>query len=181
MSKASENYTNRCVSLDMTLKYFKYLLFTIAFVSIKGCWLSNDWTEEERQAFREKCNKQKEFSPNPIIFSGFDLNGTDSILVIKKNNSTAIDTLNIYIEKNRNKWDIENSKYSGTSTKDFNVNNKYEFQIKNETPYILDSMEIVMWAQFTMGGEGWGCVMGNYYVDTNKFEHTGNIYIDKRP
>ena len=54
------------------------------------------------------------------------------------------------------------------------------FYLGEEKPYILDNMEIVMSAQYTMGGEGWGCEMENFTIDNEKFEDSGNIRFKKR-
>ena len=39
---------------------------------------------------------------------------------------------------------------------------------------------MIMWSQYTQTSEGWGCKMGNYTIDNEKFEHSGNIKFIKR-
>ena len=164
------------------MKSFKIKKVLIIFLSITlfSCWKSNEWSEKERNDFKKKCAETKTFKVNPICFTGFEFNEVKSIKIIEKNKSESIDTFHIHAQTFRDKHDSIYKQHWADINKEFNVSNTYEFYIGKDKPYILDNMEMIMWAQYTMGGEGWGCEMGNFTIDDEKFEHTGNIVFKKR-
>ncbi len=145
-----------------------------------SCSESNRWTEEERIEFERKCNQTTDFIVSPICFEGFEYQ--NSIMIIVRNKERIIDTLYTKMRKNQNNFDkgtnrIWNTHYPKLT---FNINNQYEFYIGEGAPYTLNNMEMIMWPQYTATSEGWGCVMGNYTIDNEKFEDRGNIYFKKR-
>lgn len=162
------------------MKKIEAIIFSALLISLTGCWNSSSWTEEERETFRTKCESQIYFDTDPICFTGFTYEEIDTVIVLEKDSITTIDTIYIYTRQERSKHDKENQKFWGSPDTEFNVNHSYEFYLESDTPYVLDNMEMIMWAQYTMAGEGWGCEMGNFTIDNEKFEHQGNIYFKKR-
>lgn len=157
-----------------------HLILLFVILTLTGCWESNRWTEEERNAFEKKCNQTREFEVSPICFEGFEYQ--DSIMIIVKNNKTILDTLFTRMRMNQNKFVTSNNKIWNTHLPKltFNINNQYDFYIGKEAPYELNNMEMIMWAQYTEVSEGWGCKMGNYTIDNIKHENSGNIRFKKR-
>ncbi len=164
----------------MKLFRIKNLLFIGLSLTLFSCWKSSEWTENERNVFKKKCTETKTFKEGSICFTGFDFNEVNKIKVIEKYKSKPIDTFYIYAEKFRDNHDSIYKQHWADVNKEFNVKNSYEFNIGKDKPYILDNMEMIMWAQYTMGGEGWGCEMGNFTIDNEKFEDVGNIVFTKR-
>ena len=158
----------------------KNIIFLLLIIFLTGCLNSSKWTEEERKAFKSKCSSQIYFNTDPICFTGFEFEEIDTVIVIEKDSVTTLDTLYIYPKQQRDKHDEQYHKYWGASDVQFNVNHTYEFYLGSNKPYVLDNMEVIMWVQYTMAGEGWGCKMGNFTIDNEKFEHEGNIYFTKR-
>jgi len=158
----------------------KYLIFICLFLSFISCNKSNEWTEKERQDFKIKCSKTIYFKPDPISFTGFEFDEIDSVKVVEKNDSKKVNTFFFHADKENNLNRIEDKIYWAHIENNLNVNHSYEFYLGKDKPYILDNMEMIMWAQYTSNGEGWGCEMGNFTIDNKKFEHIGNINFTKR-
>lgn len=155
-----------------------YLL--IPLFLLVSCW-STEWTEKEREEFSQKCSQKTHFNVGAICFTGFEQDEVTIVKAIEKNGLKILDTILIDVNAiRRSDHDKEYLRYWGSSDIEFNVNHSYEFILGNEEPYVLNNMEMIMWAQYTMGGEGWGCEMGNFTIDEEQFEGIGNICITKR-
>lgn len=138
------------------------------------------WTEEERANYKFECESQAYFVPEPISFTGYIYNEIDTIVVVEKDSLTIIDTLYIYPQKERSQYDISSKRFWGSTSAQFNINHSYEFYIDSGIPYVLDNMAMIVWAQYTMTGEGWGCLMGDYTIDNKLKEDQANINFYKR-
>ncbi|MTH15596.1 hypothetical protein [Flavobacterium sp. LC2016-01] len=158
----------------------RYSILFCLLLSLISCNKLYEWTEKERQDFKTKCSQTIYFIPDPISFTGFEFDEIDSIKVIEKSNLKKISTFFIYLDKENNLNRPEYKTYWTHIEKNLNVNHSYEFYLGKDKPYILNNMEMIMWAQYTMKGEGWGCEMGNFTIDNQKFEHVGNINFTKR-
>ena len=158
----------------------KYLILILAILSLTSCWESNRWTEEERKDFEKKCDQTIEFDVSPICFEGF--NQQDRIMIIVRNQNIILDTLYTKMRENQNNFDKGYNRYWSTHLPKltFNINNQYDFYLGDDAPYVLSNMEMIMWSQYTQTSEGWGCKMGNYTIDNEKLEHSGNIKFIKR-
>lgn len=158
------------------MKHLFSLCFFLVFFSCK-----NEWTEKERQDFEKDCSKKTHFEPGNVCFTGFKHEDIDTITIIEKSNSVRVDSFTVYANtiNNLDKPD-NNEEYWAYIDRRFNIKHNYEFHLGEDKPYILKDMEMIMWAQYTMKGEAWGCEMGNYTIDNEKFEHVGNIYFKKR-
>jgi len=155
----------------------KIIFPLLSLMILTSCWKTR-WSEKERNEFSENCSKQTYFDAGLISFTGFEFKEIDTIEVIEKRHLEIIDTIYIIIDKHRH--NKGNKRYMGRTDTQFNVNHSYEFILGNEKPYVLDNMEMIMWAQFTMLSEGWGCVMGKFTIDNKKYEHRSSIDIVKR-
>ncbi|AWH86681.1 hypothetical protein HYN59_16910 [Flavobacterium album] len=114
------------------------------------------------------------------MFKGFDNSEFDSIVVQEYNNAVLLDSFKMHVRPAENPLDVENKMRSGSTDRFFNVNYQYHFLIPGQKPFILANMKMVMWSQFTMFSEGYGCVMGDYTIDGIHFEHDGNPTFKKR-
>ncbi|MBN1534106.1 MAG: hypothetical protein JXA20_15655 [Spirochaetes bacterium] len=78
--------------------------------------------------------------------------------------------------------EIATKKRSGgaTITRALQLKNSYEFIVPGRSPYRLESMKTVMWPQYTMRSEGWGCVMGDCILDGKRYEKDQSPTIVKR-
>ncbi len=56
----------------------------------------------------------------------------------------------------------------------------YYFIIPGQKLFVLSDMKMIMWAQFTMFSEGYGCVIGAYKIDAVSFGHNANPDFVKR-
>lgn len=156
----------------------KYLILIASILILSGCWESNKWTEKEKEEFRAQCSKKVNFDVNAISFTGFNFEEIDTTVIIEKSGSIIIDTLIIYPRKDS--YDESRERYWASPQIQFNVNYKYEFYLGQDKPYILNNMEMVMWPQFSMTSEGYGCVMGNFTIDGEVFLNIANIGFTKR-
>ena len=157
---------------------FKPILY-LTILSLTSCWNSS-WTEAERKAFKEKCDSQIYFNIHPIKFTGFEFEEIATIPIVEKDSNKIIDTLFIYPNNQRAAHEIQNQTYSSSPPLKFNKNHSYEFYLGSDAPYILDNMQMIMWPQYTMRGEGYGCVIGNFTIDGEQFEKVGNMHFKKR-
>ena len=164
----------------MKLPFIKCPFLLLFPLMLFSCLKLNEWTDKEREDFKRKCSETTTFIEGPICFTGFQFEEIDTIKVIEKDNLKEIDTFFIYAEKERDSNDSIYKKNWANIVREINVNNSYEFYLGKDKPYILDNMEMIMWAQYTMMSEGWGCEMGNFTIDNEKFEHVGNINFTKR-
>ncbi|MFP9098880.1 hypothetical protein ACLI09_07490 [Flavobacterium sp. RHBU_24] len=147
---------------------------------LTACVESHRWTETEREEFRLKCESTTTFVPESILFSGFSYNEIDIIKVVEREGTMAIDTFYIYTNKEIHGGDTLRNKLWADVDRPFALKNTYDFYLEKSKPYTLTDMEMVMWSQYTMFSEGYGCVMGNFTVDGKRFEQTGNIEFTKR-
>jgi hypothetical protein len=156
------------------------ILFILTVFTILICCNNKHWTEEQRKAFETQCSKTETFSNVTILFKGFDNNEFDSILVREYNNTTLLDSFKVFVSKSQSPDEKERKERSATISRTMNIKHKYHFIIPGQKPYELANMKMIMWAQYTMNSEGWGCVMGNYTIDGVKFEHDANPTFIKR-
>jgi hypothetical protein len=81
----------------------------------------------------------------------------------------AIDSFYLYPPKNS--FDSSQNEYLYYIQRTLNTKHVYHFFISDSKPFILENMKMVVWSQWTMGSEGYGCVMGEYTLDGKRFQH----------
>lgn len=160
------------------IKSGNYLVLFISILIFSSCWGMSRWTKEELAEFTRKCKNTSVFEVDPISFSGFDFQEVETIVITEKFKNQVIDTNTIHVDQ---VWDGSfREKYWISPSMQMNINHTYEFHIGQGRPYILDSMEMIVWPQFSMFSEGYGCIMGNFKIDSVKFVGMGNINFIKR-
>lgn len=163
-------------------KILQKVLPGLIFVFLIGssCNQHHSWTEKERKDFECNCAKTATFNNLSLVFSGFESNEFDSVLVKEYNNMILLDSFKFFVFPSQDPLEKENKTRSGTISRTMNVKYTYQFIIPGQKPYELANMKMVVWSQWTMNSEGYGCVMGDFSLDGVKFEHVGNPEIKKR-
>lgn len=147
--------------------------------SLTSCF-NTSWTEEQSKEFETKCSQTDTFNNVVFQFRGFDNSEFDSIWVKEYKDSTLVDSFRVFVWPSQNPYDKERKERSATIERTMNIKNKYHFLLPGQKPYELANMKMIMWAQYTMTSEGWGCVMGDYTIDGVRFEHNANPTFIKR-
>lgn len=169
----------------MNLPRHKFLWLTIIVVNIifgvTGCFFSgNTWTPERKEKFEKECLSSKTFGNVIFIVRGFDDNEFDSILVRHYVDSIPKDSFSLFVDKASGQWERDNKVRTILINRRLSVGDKYEFVIPGQKPYTLSNMKMVVWAQYTKSGPGFGCEMANYTIDTIKFVDRPNPTFVKR-
>ncbi len=141
---------------------------------------NSSWTEKQRKEFETKCSQTDTF--NNVVFQlrGFDNNEFDSIWVKEYNDTALLDSFKVFVRPAQSPSDKERKERSVTIDRAMNIKYKYLFMLPRQKPYELANMKMIMWAQYTMTSEDWGCVMGDYTIDRVRFEHNANPTFIKR-
>lgn len=165
--------------MDIQLRYsvLTGLLFGLV-LTATSCFDTNTrWTEEQRQAFKNQCAQTTVVSDLIVQFRGFDNSEFDTVQVKVYKDSTLTDVFSLFVEPSLNP---EAKTRIAKINRPLDLSSRYLFVLKGQQPYELANMKMVMWAQFTMNSEGYGCVMGDYTLDGVHFEHSANPTFRKR-
>ncbi len=137
---------------------------------------NHKWTEQERKNFETKCAKTDSVHDMVVNFKGFENSDFDSVVVRELDGTVLADSFKLFVSPS----------YEAGGTRSAHIERPlclkqgYQFVVRGQKPYELANMKIVMWAQYTMSSEGWGCVMGDYSIDGKHFEHDANQTFEKR-
>jgi len=151
------------------MRNLKYI-FSLALVAVLMMSCFNHWTAQQRVEFELQCTQTDTFHHLSLQFVGFDDNEFDSIRVEEYRDTVFIDSFNIFVSQANRPFEKESRVRSATIDRTMNVHHNYIFSIPSQEPYVLANMKMVMWAQYTMFSEGWGCLMGDYTLDGVRFE-----------
>lgn len=154
------------------------LLYLPAILVLTGCF--SHWSDEDRAEFEAECTNTKTFSNEVFSFRGFDDTEFYSIPIVEYKGTTPIDTFSMPVSPARDDFDREHKRRTGSTDREMNVDYSYHFLIPGQAPYVLSDMKMIVWSQYTMFSEGYGCVMGDYTIDGVRFEHDGNPEFVKR-
>lgn len=165
---------------NQTMAIIKNIVFIlITLFSLTSCF-NTSWTPEQRKEFETKCNQTDTVHNLVCLFYGFHNNEFDSILIREYQDTTLLDSFKVFVWPAQSPSDIKRKERSATIRQGLNIKNNYHFIIPGQKPYVLANMKMIMWAQYTMAGEGWGCEMGDYTIDGVRFEHNSNPTFEKR-
>lgn len=164
--------------LQMRYQTPKLLFFLIALPLFTGCF-NRHWSEKKRNKFKQECAATETFNSLVVLFKGFGNEEFDSVTVNEFKDSALINSFKIDVDPATSPYDIENKNRMATISRTMNINHKYYFIIPGQAPYKLANMKMVMWAQFSMLSENWGCVMGDYTLNGERFEHSANPVLRK--
>ncbi|MCI5055947.1 MAG: hypothetical protein MRY83_07545 [Flavobacteriales bacterium] len=138
---------------------------------LSSCWNYNNWTEEEREQFRNYCLAKTEFKPFPISFEGFDSLSIDTVMIYEVKNEIPIDTFFIMPKRDPHRKE----EFWASTERLFQLNCSYIFVI-DTSEFILSNMQMSMSPQYTMLSEGWGCIMNKFAINDSVMNQ-GNICI----
>ncbi len=132
-----------------------------------GCM--HRWTEKQRKEFSEECSKTDTIDGLTFFLTGFTYDEIENIMIKQIHNGQVVDSF--YVYPNKNTYDSLRTRYSAHIEKSLYIKDTFQFVVQGHDPFILSDMKMIMWAQYTMLSEGWGCVMGDYKIDGVRFEH----------
>lgn len=162
---------NNCRSIQR--KHFIWACFFLTIsLELIGCFGGKRWSEKERHEFAQKCSLTDTVSGLTFEITGFKYNEIKNIKVRQVHNASIIDSF--YLHTPNTSFDSLNPSYTVSIDRPLYIKDSYQFILNPYSLYILSDMKMVMWAQFTMFSEGYGCVMGEYKIDGKKFEHNAN-------
>lgn len=146
------------------------LCLLAAIIHTAGC-STRQWTAEQRKDFQTKCSQQETISSLQVNFRGFDDKSFESIEVKEFENAKLVSTFRVPVPPSQDQRDRDYKIRRAKIDRTMILRHSYEFIIPGQRPYKLADMKMIMWAQYTMKSEGWGCVMGDYTIDGKRFEH----------
>ncbi|MFV0539871.1 MAG: hypothetical protein ACK5MZ_01355 [Aestuariibaculum sp.] len=129
------------------------------------------WSESELKEFEINCSKTDTVDGISISFTGFDYSEIAACEILRIHNGNVVDTLfaEIYIRS----YDSIRNRYHASINKTLFIKDSYRVELPSHK-FVLSDMKMVMWPQFTMFSEGYGCEMGDYKIDGKRFEHSAN-------
>jgi hypothetical protein len=130
------------------------------------------WTEKQKRAFAENCSKTDTIDGLTFSLTGFTYDEIKNVMIKQIHNGQVVDSF--YIQANKNIYDSLRTRYIASIDKPLYIKDTFQFEIHGQAPYILSDMKMIMWAQFTMFSEGYGCIMGDYKINGVRFEHSAN-------
>ena len=145
----------------------------ITLIILSGC-PSGNWSEEQRKEFESNCSQVDTVANIVVMFSGFGNEEFDSLLVREYHDTILLDSFMIYVWPAQSPQDKQSKLRSATIAHPMCTRNRYHFVVPNMLLYVLADMKMIMWAQYTMGGEDWGCVMGDYTINGVRFKDNAN-------
>jgi hypothetical protein len=156
----------------MTYNLKFIFLFSILFLTILNASCDNNWTDKKRKDFAYNCSLIDTIPNLDCSVTGFKYSEINPILVQRINNGLIIDTFNIFASKSG--FDSLRSRYYVYIPRVLLLKDTYRFILKCGQSFKLSEMKMVMWPQYSMFSEGYGCVMGDYKIDDVRFENQTN-------
>jgi hypothetical protein len=157
--------------------YGKLLLaiFILLLFFIQGCF--NHWSEKEKQDFKIQCSQTDSFQNLSVTMRGFSYSEIDTVFVKEFSDSNFVDSF--YLFPRQNSYDKSQNQYLTYIERLMLTKHSYVFFIKGQKPYVLDSMKMVIWPQWTMASENYGCVMGEFLLNGTRHKHDANPILIK--
>ena len=135
-------------------------------ITLQSCF--HHWSAEEKKNFQTKCEQTDTVSYLTFSLTGFTYSEVDTIMIKEVQEKKIIDSF--YVQIPASSFDKARNRYWGRIERPLKIKNSYQFCIQNHLPYELTNMKMMMWPQWTMTSEGYGCVIGEYAIDGVKFE-----------
>lgn len=152
------------------MKYCNIFFCLATLLTLQSCF--HHWTEKEKEEFKLKCSQTDTLTSLSFSMTGYNFDEIDTILVRELNDGKIIDTFSIFI--NQASFDRTRNRYSGNIERPMPLKHTYQFVVDGRPVHEIKNMKMMMWAQWTMNSEGYGCVMGDYIIDTTRYEHNAN-------
>ncbi|XZF14445.1 hypothetical protein ACTHGU_21895 [Chitinophagaceae bacterium MMS25-I14] len=142
---------------------------------LQGCF--SYWTEKEKADFAAKCAATDSVADFSFTVTGFTYEQVKTVLVYHIRNQMIIDSF--YVHPDIRNYDSLRDRYWVSVDQAIYVKDTYQFVIPGQKPFLLSGMKMVMWPQWTMMSEGYGCRMKGYSVNGEKYEDGGPDFIKK--
>jgi len=136
------------------------------------------WSKRQTDDFRARCEQTRTLSGLVIQLTGFEREEIENVEVKELVDGGVTDTFVVHVHDDGR--DAVRKSYTASIDRVINVGSAYEFDVRSQQPYRLEQMRMVIWPQFSMTSEGWGCVMGDYVLDGRHFVNSANPSIVKR-
>ena len=153
------------------------LLFIAFYLMVE---FGGKWSEKERQQFAEECANTTTIDGLYFTLGGFDYHEVDTILVKRQHEGKYVDSFYVHVSSERHSYDSIRNQYRASINKPMQIADTYHFIVPDVQTFVLSDMEMVMWPQYTMFSEGWGCRIGCYTLDNVRFEHDSNPMLLKQ-
>lgn len=141
----------------------------LALLVLQSCF--QKWSESELKEFEINCAKTNTIDGLGISFTGFDYSEIAACKILRIHDGNVVDTL--FAEIYFRGYDSIQDGYHASINKTLFINDSYRVELPSQK-FILSDIKMVMWPQFTMFSEDYGCEMGSYRIDGKKFEHSAN-------
>lgn len=151
------------------MKHYSFIILVgmiVCLFSHAGC--SKKWTEKEKQEFAEACSRKTTIEGLGMSFTGFAFEDIEHAYIARIHNGQVVDSL--YIRPNKQDRDSLRCRYYAYINKTIYLKDTFHIIVPEKQTFVLSDMKMVMWPQFTMFSEGYGCVMGEFSVDGEKYE-----------
>jgi len=160
----------------------KYISITLLMSSILLLIISGScntkWSEAKKQDFEKQCMQTDTINDLNIAFIGFNYDEIEKTVIKRIHKGVVVDSFNITV--NINSHDPKRNQYWAYIEKTVHLRDIYHIIVPNQQTFILSNMRMVMWPQFTMFSEGYGCRLGEYRIDSEKFEYNSNPHFIKK-
>lgn len=153
----------------------------VVVLCLLGCSTNKRWSDQKRKDFEVNCLKTEVINNLTVSFRGFGEKDLSTVTVKEYNGKKLINTFAITVEPFRGPWEKENKVRYATIQRALSIKHVYEFRIPGQRPRRLADMKMVLWPQYTMYSEGWGCVMGEYTLDGVPFKKDTMPTFVKKP
>jgi hypothetical protein len=155
-------------------RYRKSALLTLAILALSGCF--KKWTEEERQQFREACQKQENVSDyvGGATFQGFE---REEIRTVKVEHIRAGAVIDTFVVATKIATDVRNRiLYDARIDRPLLRQDTLRFIVPSQV-FTLSDFKIDAKPVFTMLSEDWFCGLSAFTL--NGEIHTNRIYFVK--
>ena len=137
------------------------------------------WTDNQRREFETQCSQLDTFKNLVVLFKGYGNNEFDSVQVEEYNNGKLSSTFKIHVDQSQGSVNDTTDVRSATIKRTLNKHFQYKFILPRQQQFMLTNMKMTVWPQWTIKSEGYGCVMGSYAINGEKFESSANPMLIK--
>ena len=120
------------------------------------------WTDAEREAFARQCALTDTATNVQVRVTGFAF--ADTLKARRMRGGQVADSFFVRLDSVINHL---GDKHFEATLPLLIVSDTYELRVGTSRPFVVWDMGMVMHPQFTMFDEGYGCVFGQYRVDTS--------------
>jgi len=157
-----------------------FLLMALVLLSLNGCF--SKWSLQEKEQFKSECESSQTTDYLSVYFEGFSYAELEKVEVKQVRDGGVIDTFFIYPDIRRFKHEnIDELSIMGSATirQEIYLADSYHFTLSSEQSFVLGEIKMIVWPQYTMFSEGYGCRLGEFSIDGVKSD-SGHINFVKK-